>query len=170
MRPMLDISAKNSFTVWESGRWNEDKGYGSSILVAGPDSEPLPVIFEREPTQNVPHCLFYANVGCILAGSYVKHVPDQNRWLFTLEMVKIESLYTQQVQGHPVPRITDTVLYTKRVLVLDPNDTFELLKGFEQPQSLPHSRELMELAIQKSLLPAAEQRMFYGVARIREEE
>lgn len=168
MKPKFDISAKNSFTVWESGRFNDRQGFGTSVLVADTDSGPLQVIYDKDPTKVANQFLFYANVGNLLAGSYVKQTG--NEWVFNIELLRIDNLITTSIQGHAVPKAETSVLFMCRKMVDDAFDTDKILSDFIQPESLPHSRELLVQAIQKSLTVQEQQKLFYGVPRQKTED
>jgi hypothetical protein len=163
MKPTFDISNKQSFTVWESGCWQPELNFGSSVLVADIDSGKLQVIYDRAPTKNSLHALFYANVGGILAGSNVKKQGDQ--MLFHIDLVKIDSLTTVIKQGMAVPEAETTVLYLSRKLV-DPSTAIrDMIDDMPNLPSLPNIKEMMELAILKSLTPLSQQKLFWGLPR-----
>lgn len=166
MKPFFDISKSNGFTVWESGCWNEDKHFGYGILVAGPDGSPLQVIYDRDPTRNLKHALFYATAGILIAGCYSKR--KGNKRSFDLEVIQIVGLNTAIVQGHPVPRYTDKKLFLSRKLVDIDTPIQELIAEAPDLPSIPNLKELLELAVVKSLTPSSQQRIFYGVPRERQ--
>ena len=133
MRPIIDISSKNSFTIWES--CVQRTSYSSSILVSDQDSNKMKVIYDRDPSKSSTHALFYANVGNILAGCFIekKNSPKKvgvarNPRTFRnlrpkivqstliessvrVELVRIESLSTKTVQGRTVPHANLAPLY-----------------------------------------------------------
>jgi hypothetical protein len=168
MKPIFDISKSNGFTVWESGCWNEEQHFGSGVLVAGPDGGKLNVIYDRDATRGLKHALFYAGIGELLIGSYVK---DKGRkQVVDIEVVRINGLTTETVQGKPVPRYTGESLFLSRRLVeglfKDTEKVIEeLVKQVPDLPTIPDLKEIVSLAIQKSVTPPDQQRMFYGVPR-----
>lgn len=168
MKPILDISAKNSFTVWESCVWRDS--FSSSVIVGDRDSNKLQVIYERDPTRSSTHALFYANVDSVLAGCFIsKSNKKHSTSLVRVELVRIESLTTKQVQGQPVPDAKLVpVFLTSTPIVLDYDqepDMKKLLGNFEDLPSLPNARHIMEEAIRKAMTPPAKQRVFWGLPR-----
>jgi hypothetical protein len=162
MQPILDISKKNAFTVWESGHWNRNKSFGVGILCAGPSGEQLQVIFDKNPKIFNKTALFSLELSNILIGSYVRESNGQ--LTFDLEILRISSLEAPLVQGHPVPRFGSDILYLakKRTTVEGIED---LLKDFEEIPSIPNAKELLSVAISKSLTEQSGQYIFWGIPR-----
>lgn len=166
MKPQFDITAKNSFAVWESGSWKDKQGIGSAILAADQDSNKLQVIFDKDPTKTQNHALMYANVGYVLAGCFAKRQgPNLN---FHLELTRIDSLTTRQVQVDMKAVADTSVLYMSRKLVPLDSQNIKLLALADMPElpSLPNAYQMMELAIEKALTPLPRQRIFYGLPRL----
>lgn len=163
MKLKIDISRHSQFTIWELGGWNPGYQFGTSSIIAGPKGEPLQVIYERDPTKNLLHFLFFAKTGMIAATCYVKQAPDG--YAFTLSLGRITELRTELVQGQPRAKADVETLFACRKDVEDTTNLESLLDGVEFPASVPNARELMLHAINKALRPASDQKLFWGVAR-----
>lgn len=173
MKPILDISTKGSFTVWESCVWRE--AFSSSVLVAGPDTSKLNVIYDKDPTRSSTHSLFYANVNNVLAGCFISK-RDSRRSLDSVrvELMRIEGLTTKLVQDQNVPNAALVPIFLASVPMIveyDKEPDFKtLLKTWSDRPSLPNARELMENAIRKAMTPPEQQKLFWGVPRPRTED
>jgi hypothetical protein len=164
MKPIFDISSKKSFTVWESGGWTDDTGIGSSILVADPSSNKMKVIYDLNAEFSDKHALFYANIGCILAGCFVSMEGTQLN--FNLEVSRITSLTTVLVQERVIPTADTEVLYLSHKLVDSNTEPTKLVEDMSEFSSMPNIKDMMMLAIQKALTIREEQRIFYGIPRV----
>jgi len=173
MKPIFDISQKHSFTVWES--CVQRATFSSSVLVSGPATEKLQVIYDKDPTRTSTHALFYANVGNILAGCFIsKPRGKQKESMVRIELVRIENVTTKQVQGETQPDPLLVPLHLVAIpVVLDtksmPNMDL-LLSSYEDRASLPNARELMEQAVRKAVTPPDLQQLFWGIPRIKNED
>lgn len=176
MKPLLDISNKNNFTVWESCVWRQD--FSSSVLVADQDSKQMQVIYEKNPARNSTHALFYANVSNVLAGCFIsKPRRGSTTSKINIELVRIESLTTKTIQGNTVPQAKLTPLYltsASGVINFDVEPEAaaldELLKGYIDQPSLPNAREMMRQAIIKAMTPPDKQKVFWGLPRQKVEQ
>jgi hypothetical protein len=172
VKPILDISNKNSFTVWESCVWRDS--FSSSVIVGDQQSNKMQVIYDRDPTRSATHALFYANVDSILAGCFISKPTPRfpNSSLLRLELVRIESLTTKTVQGNTIPDAKLAPLFlTSAAGKLDfekgvtQSHLDELLKSFSDLPSLPNARSMLEQAVTKAMTPPAQQRLFWGIPR-----
>lgn len=176
MKPLLDISAKNSFTVWESCVWRQD--LSSSVLVSDQDTNKMQVIYDRDPSRSSAHALFYANVGNVLAGCFIKKSRRADSpSVIRIELVRVENLTTKIVQGHtnPEAKLTPIWLTNASGLInfdLEPEAAAldELLRGYIDQPSLPNAREMMKQAIMKAMTPPSKQHLFWGIPRQKEQD
>lgn len=169
MKPIFSLSKQNNFTVWEAGHWNRKAQTGFSVLVAGPNCERLKIIYDRDPTTTAKPALFFADVGNILVGSNIR-LSAEKTWQLTAEVLKIESLQTEFVQGSPVPRATTSIIDVSRVVVPDPTDLDSVLSTLNYPEPMLKYQEIVRASILKSTCPQSEQRIFWGVPRTRNDE
>lgn len=173
MKPILDISSKSSFTVWESCVWRD--AFSSSVLVADHETNKMQVIFDKDPTRSSTHALFYANTGNILAGCFIsKGKRPREMDIVRVELMRMENLITKQVQGHTVPEAKLSPVYLSSIAMrveYDVEPKFDQLLGaYEDRPSLPHGRQLMENAIRKAMTSPDKQKLFWGIPRQRVEE
>ena len=174
MKPIFDISKKNhSFTVWESCVWRPT--FSSSVIVGGPSTEKLQVIYDKDPTRTSTHALFYANVGNILAGCFIsKPRGKQTQMMVRVELVRIENLTTKQVQGETQPDPLLIPIHLVNVPVAFQSsiapDIGVLLSSYEDRPSLPNAREMMEHAVMKAMTLPEKQHLFWGTPRIKIEQ
>jgi hypothetical protein len=149
--------------------------FSSSVLVSGPATEKLQVIYDKDATRTSTHALFYANVGNILAGCFVsKPRGKQKESMVRVELVRIDAITTKPIQGETHPDATLTPLHLMSIPIVlthgqDP-DMRALLGSFEDRPSLPHARELMEQAVRKAVTPPEFQQLFWGVPRVKNED
>ncbi len=177
MKPIFDISKQNSFTVWESCVWRPT--FSSSVLVGGAATEKLQVIYDKDATRTSTHALFYANVGNILAGCFIskprrKVAMVKEQCMVRIELVRIENLSTKPIQGETQPDATLTPIHLASMnVVLDYSsepDMRTLLGSYEDRPSLPNAREMMETAVRKAMTSPEQQRLFWGIPRIKVEQ
>lgn len=174
MKPLLDISSKNSFTVWESCVWRS--GFSSSVLVSDQDSNKMQVIYDRDASRSSAHALFYANVGNVLAGCFVTKSRGKTSSV-RVELLRIETLTTKTVQGNTVPeaKLAPIHLNSSPCSVvedaqLDEKELDRLIGPYEDRPSLPNARELMRQAILKAMTLPEQQHLFWGIPRQKVEE
>lgn len=171
MKPILDISAKNSFTVWESCVWRDT--FSSSIVVADEATNKLQVIYDRDPLRSSTHALFYNNVGNILAGCFInKRRSPRVEGTVRVELVRVESLSTKEVQGHTIPdaKLEPLYLTSASCIKCDELDIEEILGSYKEKPSLPNAYALMTAAIQKAMTPPSQQKLFWGIPRQKVEQ
>lgn len=167
MKPIIELSDTNRFVVWESGFWNQDKNFGTGVLVAGPNGEELPVIFDRDPTKGLKHGLMLAEVGGFLVGAFVR-VTDKT--FVQIEVMKISGLNTPVVGGEITPKADTKNLYIGRMTIppdtsLNEQQISKILAKLPKMAELPQAKRLVKLAIKKALTPLDEQGIFYGIPR-----
>lgn len=169
MKARVDLSNSNRFTVWESGGWAEAKGFGSAVIVAGPQGEKLPVIYDVNPQQNVHQCCFMAEIGNILCESYIKKADqpvDGKDLILSLELARIDTVTTALVQGVAQPRLTLKTLWVHREMATRAT-AMQVAESYTQDTEFYRDEylNLVKLAIEKSLLPGPKQRFFWAIER-----
>lgn len=163
MKPRIDLSQQGRFTIWESSFWNEDNKQGLAVLTSGPRGEKLQVVYELRPTTSNFHYLFAAAIDNRVATVLVNLSNTEGQPQgYTFKLEKIESLYTEQIQGNPVARARLMSIF--QCQVRDPkeldavyNDSVE---GFHQV-----FLDLMKACAEKATTPALQQKLGWGLPR-----
>lgn len=169
MQPRIDLSKNSRFTIWEAGGWNESKGFGSGLVVAGPNGEKLPVIYDINPRANLHQCCFVAEVGQVLVEAYIKKADtpiDGRDLIVSLEIARIESITTQLVQGNAQPKVNLKTLWVHRAMATAKtaeaiSDDYAADADFYKEEF----HDLLELVIEKALTKPNSQRIFWGIPR-----
>jgi hypothetical protein len=181
MKPRIDISAQNSLTIWESGAWNSTQGVGRSTLISGPEGERLNVIFDTNPEFSNFHYLFFARVGQMVATVFVRKLPNRpdvpdflqrtqpnvgETYRYELELNRIQTLSTEQVQGNAVPRAQMESLWVHQEV--GPRNAEELIYKNYKSDRIGYKdvyRDLMVQAVEKAFTLAENQKLFWGIPR-----
>lgn len=166
MTPRIDISAQNSFTIWESGSWDSSKKLGRSTLVADIEGEKLNVIFDTNVTNSNFHFLFFANIGQVIATAFIRQ-RKENEFQFDLELRRIESIATVPIQGNPVARANMTSLWMAKSV--GPRDAYQMVSSAYTPDRIGYRkpyRDLVLCAIEKAFTKSDDQHLFWGIPRV----
>jgi hypothetical protein len=174
MKPRIDLTDKGSHAIWESGRWNQEQALGRSTLIAGPDGEKLSVVFDSDPKKTNFHYLFFANPQQVVANAFVRAQRVEGYTLpgafssykYDLELLRIDTLTNEIVQGASVPRATYSTLWTLRQF--GSADFEEMVDRSYNDSRIGYKRVYRDLvleAIRKALTPAEDQRLFWGIPR-----
>lgn len=164
MKPRIDISAKQRFTIWESGNWNDKENIGRATLVAGPDGERLPVIFDTNPEKYVFQYLFFADVDQVVAMVFVRNRGEH--FQYDISMSKIVNLTTKNVQGNPVAHANMESLF--KLKESGSADFIPMLERAYNKDRMGYKEtyaELLKQAVTKAFTKAQEQHLFWGVSR-----
>jgi hypothetical protein len=170
MKPILDISNKSSFTVWES--CVQRPTFSSSVIVGNHEGDKLQVIYDKDPTKTSTHALFYANVGNILAGCFIDKKSGPGKYVAKLELAKITELRTKPIQGNTVPVAVMETLHMAS-LHIDAQHALDLdkmLESYEHRASIPHALSMLRASIEKAMTPPEKQQLFWGLPRVRNNE
>lgn len=165
MKPRIDISAKQKFTIWESGNWNARERIGRSTLVCGPKGEKMQVIFDTNPAQYVFQYLFFADLDQVVVSVFIRS-RAKDTYYYDIDLSKITSLTTQQIQGHAVARASMESLF-KLKKTGEPDFEAMLNASYSEDRIGYNTayRDLMREAIAKALTPPEGQRLFWGTPR-----
>jgi hypothetical protein len=163
MKPRIDLSQNGRFTIWESSFWNEDDKQGLAVLTSGPRGEKLQVVYELRPTTSNFHYLFAAAIDNRVVTALVNLSNSESQPLgYTVKIEKIDALYTEQVQGNPVPKVRLTPVF--QCQVRDPKEIDSVynssVEGFQQV-----FLDLMKACAEKATTPAAQQKLGWGIPR-----
>jgi hypothetical protein len=167
MKPRIELSDKGNATIWESGSWQPSQGIGRGCLIAGPEGEPLQVIFDKNPQTANFQYLFFANPNQVIATAFVRRVhPDQTKYDLTLSRLK--ALTSDIVQGESVLRPELETLWTLKQIVPKTTQVHHLVEASYVPDRLGYKetyKELVLAAVEKASTPGSGQRLFWGVPR-----
>ena len=173
MKPRIDLSKTNRFTIWESGGLDMKRipPLGTSIIVAGPDGEQLKIAFDTNPRENVTHCAFFAEIGQVLACCFLNHTqytPDTGELNVSLELARIQALTTELVQGEAKAVAKLQTLWVHR----ESTDNKRLLGLADRYDPTvegqrPEYQNLLRRALEKANVPLKEQRFFWAIPRPR---
>lgn len=169
MKPKFDISNKNSFTVWESGFLNPTANVGSGILVASFDAKPCQVIYDKNPVRNLHQFLFYAQPGMLIASAFIKLSPSTVS--VNLELAEIVSMTTTKIQGEVSPVGEIKTIYLNLSTHPSLKDARQAIKAYESTANADDGkRNLLNLALEKALTLREDQKLFWGIPRVKEED
>lgn len=155
--PKYDVTKQGNFAMWESGLWLPRTSGGFSVLVAGPNGEKLPVIFDR--SAGIHRYLMPITLGSMYVTATVeKSGPEEYRTKVCV--YRITSLLRT---ADNKPEVEGEVLLEMSKMLTEE----ELL----DPSFLevPGHKELICAAIEKARTWEQQQRLFWGVPRVRED-
>lgn len=178
MKPRIDISAQNNFTIWESGKWNRASAVGRSTLIAGPDGEKLQVIFDRcseedpmKPRNSNFHFLFFANLGQVVATAFIRKATATEQFYYELDLSRITALRTEPVQGISVARASMENLFSLTEMGAAAFEPM-LRRAYNNSQTGYKEAyyDLIIQAVRKAMTPSADQTLFWGIPRVTDKE
>lgn len=165
MKPRIDISNQNSFTIWESGAWNEKKNIGRSTLIAGPNGEQLQVIYDSSPVRSNFHFLFFAGASQVVATAFVRK-KSNDLFEYDLSLSRINSLSTETIQGSPVARANMDVLWLLKEA--GPKQFDAMIERSYNKERIGYKETyhtIITQAVMKALTKPEEQKLFWGTPR-----
>lgn len=156
--PKFDVTKQGNFAIWESGCWLPRNQGGFSILVAGPNGEKLPVIFDR--TSGIHRYLLPVTLGCMYVGVTVDKQDEENYYL-RVTLKKIDKLVRDSTSGKA------------EMASMDGQVMFDLTTVCNKEQldnvEVPGFKDFVQAAISKATTEQEEQTLFWGVPRVREQ-
>jgi hypothetical protein len=165
MKPRIDITAQNSFAIWESGCWRDKERIGRATLVCGPSGEKLDVIFDNNPATATFHYLFFAEIGQVIATAFIREV-GQSKYQYDLALKRIDALTIEPIQGNPVARAKTEFLWKLKQMG-GPN-AGTLIHESYKPDRMGFNEDyllLIKTAVQKAFTAQEEQKLFWGTPR-----
>ena len=166
MKPRIDISAKGSLTLWESGAWSEKEKVGRATLISGPEGEKLNVIYDANATTSNFHYLFFAHPGQVVSTAFIRKDSDEH-YSFYLRLSKIDSLTVDSVQGEAVAKANFKILWS--LMSEGSFDSVEKSINGTYTESRigykPEFRELIALSLKKAMLSPKDQCLHWGIPR-----
>lgn len=167
MKPRIELSDKGNATIWESGSWQASQGIGRGCLIAGPEGEPLQVIFDKNPQTANFQFLFFASPNQVIATAFVRTVhPGQIKYDLTLSRLK--ALTSDIVQGESVLRADLETLWTLKQIVPKTTQVHQMVEASYLPARLGYKdayKELILAAVEKAITPGTGQKLFWGLPR-----
>ncbi len=167
MKPRIELSDKGNATIWESGSWLESQHTGRGCLVAGPEGEPLQVIYDKNPQTANFQFLFFANPNQVVATAFVRTMPGGQK-KYDLTLSRIKALTTDLVQGEPVLRTDLDTLWTLKQIIPANADIHRYIEKSYEPTRLGYKsiyKDLIFAAVDKATTPGDKQRLFWGTPR-----
>lgn len=173
MKPRIDLTAQGSHAIWESGRWDAEKAVGRSTVIAGPEGEKLNVVYDSDPNKTNFHYLFFANPGQIIANAFVREIKDPTaiigsfkKYKYDLELLRIEALTNDIIQGESVPKAQYAPLWTLKKFGTYPcKDMVDASYNSSRLGYRPVYRDLILAAVEKAFTSAQHQELFWGIPR-----
>lgn len=163
----VDISNTGRFTAWESGGWSS-RGFGNAVLIGDENCNKLPTLFQVRPSEErISHCCLPVAIGYMIARAYVLPGDAEGTYETTVNLLRVSELSTVLVQGHARATINTEMQFASvgiaRVdnLKASPLIVDDWLQEFTEVQ-----KEFLLSAIQKALVPPAEQRPFWAIPPI----
>jgi hypothetical protein len=162
---LVEQTQSLSYAMWEEGGLNPLVGNGYATLVAGPNGEKLKVIYDKNPQKNRAHNLYVLDIGHLVSKARIRHLSDKTVGV-DLHLLKVDMLYSENVQGHPVPKARVTPIWSMKT-VAPHDDVDRVLKEYNSDTLgyAPEVKELLAATLTKAMTPFEEQKMFWGIPR-----
>lgn len=161
----IELTNSKNFAAWEGGAFNPQLHRGDTVLLAGPDGEKLNVIFNSDVTKRLKHALYVLETGHLVAEAHINRTRNRT-YKVRINLSKITRLYTETIQGHPVPKADMETIWMCQRDFATADEMLEL-KDYK-PSELGYREEyhlLMKAALEKALVNKEEQRVFWGNPR-----
>lgn len=155
--PKYDVTKQGNFAMWESGLWLPRTSGGFSVLVAGPNGEKLPVIFDR--SSGIHRFLMPITLGCMYATATVEKCGPED-YRIKVSVWRITSMLRT---ADNKPEVDGEVLMEMSKIIKEE----ELLNPAQL--EVPGHKDLICAAIEKARTWEQQQKLFWGVPRVRED-